>query len=231
MTSPNHATEHNAMNITVTYYLDVVSSWCHWAEPAWAELKRRYAGAPVEFRWAIALLDESGLPKSPAQEDWFYRRSGLIMRSPFMLNSGWLSHLKEYLAPNCVAEAAKELGCNDDRVRLALMEAAMRDGQQVGDWKVAASVGAKAAVLDPARLLGVAQSPEVERRVRASTAEFHSFQINQRPAFVLKSNIDDRAVFSGLVKVAPLCATLDAMLDDASAYAAYAAHFGSPPLD
>ena len=47
------------MNVTVTYYLDVVSSWCYWAEPAWAELKQRYAKSPVEFSWKIALLDES----------------------------------------------------------------------------------------------------------------------------------------------------------------------------
>ena len=28
----------------ITYYLEVISSWCYWAEPAWADLKRRYAG-------------------------------------------------------------------------------------------------------------------------------------------------------------------------------------------
>jgi hypothetical protein len=45
----------------------------------------------------------------------------------------------------------------------------------------------------------------------------------------LESNIGDRAVFSGLVKVAPLAAAIDAMLDDATAYASHAVHFGSPP--
>ena len=136
------------MNVKVTYYLDVISSWCYWAEPAWAELKQRYAQAPVDFTWKIALLDETGMPKSRAQEDWFYRRSGTIVRSPFMLNSGWLTGLKEYLAPNCVAEAAKDFGVTDDLVRLRLMEAAMREGQKVGDWDVSAAVAAKAAGLD-----------------------------------------------------------------------------------
>ena len=42
-------------NIKVTYYLDVTSSWCYWAEPAWAELRQRYAKMPVDFGWAIAL--------------------------------------------------------------------------------------------------------------------------------------------------------------------------------
>ena len=52
------------MSVKVTYYLDVISSWCLWAEPAWLELKLRYAKAPVEFTWAIALIDESGMSKS-----------------------------------------------------------------------------------------------------------------------------------------------------------------------
>jgi predicted DsbA family dithiol-disulfide isomerase len=217
------------MNVKVTYYLDVVSSWCYWAEPAWAELKARYAKSPVEFVWKIALLDESGIPKSRAQEDWFYRRSGTIVRSPFMLNSGWLTGLTEYLAPNCVAEAAKDFGVTDDRVRLALMEAAMRQGQNVGDWGVSVAVAVKAAGLDSAALLKAARSPEIEKRVRAATAEFHALHVTQRPTFVLKSNIDDRAVFSGLVKTVPIAAAIDAMLDDAAAYASHAAHFGSPP--
>jgi predicted DsbA family dithiol-disulfide isomerase len=217
------------MNVKVTYYLDVVSSWCYWAEPAWAELKARYAKLPVEFDWKIALLDESAIPKSRAQEDWFYRRSGTIVRSPFMLDSGWLTGLKEYLAPNCVAEAAKDFGVTDDRVRLALMEAAMRQGQNVGDWGVSVAVAVQAAGLDAAALLKAARSPEIEKRVRAATAEFHALKVTQRPAFVLKSNIDDRAVFSGLVKAGPLATTIDAMLEDAAAYASHTAHFGDPP--
>ena len=217
------------MNVKITYYLDVVSSWCYWAEPAWVELKQHYAKLPVTFDWQIALLDETAMSKSRTQADWFYRRSGTIVRSPFMLHSGWLTHSREYLPPNCVAEAAKDFGVTDDRVRLALMEAAMRRGQKVGDWKVSVAVAAKAARLKPAALLKKAQSPQIEKRVRASTAAFHALQVTQRPTFVLEDNIGDRAVFSGLVKVAPIVATIDTMLDDAAAYASHAAHFGSPP--
>src|SRR5258707_1193078 len=94
------------MRITVTDYLDVVSSWCFWSEPTWAELKKRY-DLRVEFQWKIALMDPSGLPTSREQEQWFYRRSGMMMRSPFMLNTDWYDpSLPEWLAPNCVAEAA-----------------------------------------------------------------------------------------------------------------------------
>jgi predicted DsbA family dithiol-disulfide isomerase len=217
------------VKVKITYYLDVISSWCYWADPAWQELKQKYAKSPVEFDWVIALLDKSGIPKSRAQEDWFYRRSGTIMRAPFMLKSGWLTGLKEYLAPNCVAEAAKDFGVTDDRVRLALMEAALCAGKKVGEWDVSVAVAAWAANLDAAALLKTSRSPEIEKRVRATTAEFHALQVTQRPAFVLENNIGDRAVFSGLVKAGPIASTIDVMLDDAAAYASHAAHFGSPP--
>ncbi len=218
------------MNIKLIYYLDIVSSWCYWAEPAWAELKRRYANAPVEFSWEIALIDETGMSKSRPQADWFYRRSGTIARSPFMLNSAWLDpYQPEFLAPNCVAEAARDFGVTDDRVRLALMEAAMREGKKVADWSVSAAVGAKAAKLEENALLARARSPEMEKRVRASTAKFHALQATQRPTFFLESNIQDRAMFSGCWRLEPLVATLDAMLTDAAAYASWKAHMGDPP--
>jgi predicted DsbA family dithiol-disulfide isomerase len=218
------------MNIKITYYLDVISSWCYWAEPAWTELKQRYATAPVQFDWQIALIDETGMSKSRAQADWFYRRSGTLTRSPFMLSSGWLEvGLKEYLAPNCTAEAAKDFGVTDDRVRLALMEAAMREGKKVSDWNISASVAAKAAGLEENALLAKARLPEVEKRVRASTAAFHSLQVTQRPTFVIDSNIEDRAVYSGCWRAEPLIAIIDAMLADAGFYAAWKTHIGDPP--
>jgi predicted DsbA family dithiol-disulfide isomerase len=218
------------MNVTVIYYLDVTSSWCYWAEPAWADLKQRYAKAPVEFSWRIAALDEAGLPKSRAEMEWFYRRSGTIVRSSFMLNPGWYDpKIKEYLAPNCVAVAAKLFGVTDDRARLAIAHAALREGQPVGEWEVATAAAAKATGLDAHALLAKAQSAEIKAVVRAATAEFHALQVTQRPTFALKSNIGDRAVFSGLVKARPIAEAIDAMLEDAAAYASHAAHVGPRP--
>ncbi|HXR47840.1 MAG TPA: DsbA family protein [Candidatus Limnocylindrales bacterium] len=219
------------MKVKITHYLDVVSSWCYWAEPAWAELKQRFAKAPVEFDWKIALLDETGMSKSRAQCDWFYRRSGSIVRSPFMLNSGWWEPqiIKECLAANCVAEAAKDFGVTDDRVCLALMEAAMRHGQKVGNWEISVAVAAKAAGLKPAALLKKARSAEIERRVRTTTGEFHALQVTQRPTFVLSSDIGDRAVFSAFWRLEPMVATVESMLADSAAYQSWKAHFGDPP--
>ena len=217
------------MPVTITYFLDVISSWCFWSEPAWAERKKRYQGQ-VEFAWKIALMDASGLPKTREHAEWYYRRSGTLMRSPFMLKPGWFApNLQECLAPNLIAEAARDFGVTDDRVRLALANATEREGLQTGEWELAADIGARAAGLDRARLLERARSPEVEERARASTKEFHALQVTQRPTFVIDTEIGDRAVFSGFAKIEPLAATLDAALDDALGYASFAAHFGAPP--
>ena len=213
----------------ITYYLEVISSWCHWAEPVWAELKRCYRDRAA-FEWKIALMPAEGYPASREQCDWFYRRSGSITRSPYMLNSGWLEpDLKQYLVPNYVAQAAKELGCEDDGVRLALAEAAVKDGKKVGQWDVAIEIAAQAASLDPLKLRALAQSENIAATCRASTTEFLALQVSQRPTFLLQNKIGDRAVFSGLVRAEPLVAATDALLADEAAYASWKAHFGDPP--
>jgi predicted DsbA family dithiol-disulfide isomerase len=154
----------------------------------------------------------------------------MMMRSPFMLNTDWYDpSLPEWLAPNCVAEAGKDFGFSDDRIRLALSHAALREAKKVSGWEIAAEIGAAAGNIEKKKLLERAQSSEIEKRVRASTEEFRALQITQRPAFVIDTEIGDRAVFSGVVKLEPLAATLDSMLDDAAAYAAHKAHFGDPP--
>src|ERR1035438_10366344 len=116
----------------VTYYLEVLSSWCYWVEPVWAELKSRYAGR-VEFEWRIALMQREDLPISKAQFDWFYRRSGMMMKSPVMLNSDWFEGLDaSYLGASLVAEACRDFGFANDTVRLALSHASEIEGRKIG---------------------------------------------------------------------------------------------------
>jgi predicted DsbA family dithiol-disulfide isomerase len=220
------------VRISITNYLDVVSSWCFWSQPTWAELKRRYADR-VDFDWKIALMDTAGLPTSRTQEEWFYRRSGLMNRSPFMLRSDWYEPvLPEYLAPNLVAEAARDLGIKDDTVRLALSNATLREGaKNIRDIEVAAEIGARAGGIEKAKLLERARSPEIEKRIRQSKADWQALKVTKRPTFLIDTEIGDRAIFSGVIRLEPIAATLDSMIDDAAAYAAHAAHFGVPPAE
>jgi predicted DsbA family dithiol-disulfide isomerase len=137
--------------------------------------------------------------------------------------------LPEYLAPNCVAEAARDLGVKDDLVRLALAEATVRQGKKVADWNVCVEVATQAVALEASALLAKARSAEIEARVRASTAAFHALQVTQRPTFVLESGIGDRVVFSGVWRPAPLLVAVESLLADAAAYQSWKAHFGEPP--
>jgi len=223
--------ERSSIRMKVTYYLEVLSSWCHWVEPVWAELKSRYKGR-AEFEWRIALMRQEDFPVSRNQCEWFYRRSGgTVMHSPVMLNSGWFEEGRTdaFQNPSLVAEAAKDFGFTDDRIRLALSRAALVDGRKVGRIEEAVAVAAKASAVPARKLRARAESAAVKARVAGSTAEFLSHRIGQRPAFVLEDAIGDKAVFSGLVTIEPLAATIDAMLADTAAYAAHAAHHGSTP--
>ena len=216
----------------ITYYLEVLSSWCTWVEPTWDALKARYDGR-AQFEWRIALMNPSDFPTSRAQCDWFYQRSGgTVMHSPFMLNSGWFeaSRKGHYEAPNLVAEAGRDFGFEGDTIRRAIAHAAVREGQKVGDLATAVAVAAKAGRINPKKVQAAAESDAVKARVEANTREFFAHQIDQRPAFVLTDAIGDKAVFSGLVRLDPLTAAIDAMLADTAAYAAHKAHFGAPPV-
>ncbi len=217
--------------VSITYYVEIYSSWCHWAEPAWKELKTRYAGR-VAFDWRVALMRPEDFPATRAQCDWFYKRSGTVVGSPYVLNSGWVQEDRAaYLTPNLVAEAARDfLPEGDDRVRIALAEAAMREGQGIHALETAVRVAVAAGGGIPAaKLKAAAKSGAVRARVEASTAEFFAHRLSQRPAFVLTSEISDKVVLSGVWRTAPLAAALDGMLADAAAYASYRAHHGAPP--
>jgi len=217
----------------VTYYLEIFSSWCMWVEPTWAELKQRYAGR-AQFEWKIALMNPEDFPVSREQCDWFYRRSGgTVMNSPFMLHSGWFEAARKgnYPAPNLVAEAAKDFGFEGDEIRLALARAALLDGEKIGDLTTAVAIAALAGgkKLPAKKLRAAAETDAVRARIDETTKEFFAHQINQRPSFVLTDSIGDKAVFSGLVRLQPFVATMDAMLADTAAYASHTAHHGKVP--
>jgi len=216
----------------VTYFLEVSSSWCFWAEAAWADLKRRYAGR-VDFDWRIARMRPEDWPVSREQCAWFYRRSGILMRSPFPLTTAGYEPPRpgEYPAASFVAEAARDFGFHGDEIRLALAHAIEREGLKVGRMEVAVQVAVAAGGgrLEAGSLRAAAESAGVAARIEASTREFFAHQVTQRPTFVLEDEIGDKAVFSGLVRVEPIAATLDAMLADCAGYASYRAHFGDPP--
>jgi len=213
--------------IEVTLFVEVQSSWCFWFEPVWAELKERYLDR-AHFSWEIALMSPEAFPVSRAQCDVFYRRSGLAVQSDFMLNSAWFEEelAGDYSISNCVAEAGKDFGIEGDVLRIALARAALIDGRKIGRIDEAVAVAAQECGLEAGALKERALSAELRERVEQSTQRFHALHIDQRPSVLIVSDIGDRALFSGVVNLEPLAATIEAMLKDSRAYASYRAHYG-----
>ncbi len=215
--------------ITLTYYLDFVSSWCYYFEPVYAALQEEYRDQ-IAFDWQCSLIPPDALPQNRAEELYYYQRSGTVTRRTQPLNPDWFEpERREYLTPHLVAEAARDLGTTDDRVRLALARAALEEGRKVGQLEVALEIGAAASPHSVDVLRAAAQVPTVEERVRKSGRAFDALQVDQRPTFVLQSRIGDRAVFSGLIHQAPLEATIKSMLEDIDGYDSFHAHVGTLP--
>ena len=217
-------------DITLTYYLEILSSWCHWAEPAWTDLKARYAGR-VQFEWKIALMNPGDFPVSRAQCDWFYRRSGTIMRSPYMLNSAGSNRNARPLPcaqPGCRGRPRSRLHrrpaatCTDPCRRPA-------KGGRSATWRRRSPWLPRPSGWIRRKLRARAESAGVRARVDASTAEFHAHQITQRPAFVLTGR--DRRQ-GGVFRPGARRAAGRSHRGDArrlGCYATHAAHFGQPP--
>ena len=56
-------------------------------------------------------------PTSKEQAEWFYRRSGLIVKSPFSTNAGWFAEAgrKIYDDAESRRRSRKRFGVTDDR--------------------------------------------------------------------------------------------------------------------
>src|ERR1700737_5595954 len=129
--------------IRLTYYLDVFSSWCYYAEPVLDRLRRAY-GSDLAYEWRIAWLNHGGAWNyTPAQLQWYYRRSGSI--SGIRLNPAHLQSTAEGSRwGDLAAEAARELGAAGDEVRRALARAALIDGRHEEARDPAMAVAAEA---------------------------------------------------------------------------------------
>ncbi|TAM77723.1 disulfide bond formation protein DsbA [bacterium] len=220
---------HEAGAMEITYYLDVLSSWCLIAEDAVARIRGEH-GARIDITWRIAILSGGGpMGNSRALEAWYYRRTEAA--TGFSFDPAWLEGPQTAtLEANLAAEAARALGCGDDRVRLALARAAMREGKRVGEHDVAVEIAAAAGNLDVKALAEKMRDPAVIARIYESTADFTALGahgVDQRPTFVMRSAIGDTAILSGVYRYEPLAAIVAAMLRDEDAYAAFAA--ANPP--
>jgi len=207
--------------VRLIYYLDVLSSWCFFTEPALARVRERF-GDRISYEWRIAWGDGGPANYTPEQMAWFYRRSGSI--TGVELNPAWLRSREDGSHwADLAAEAARELGCSDDRVRLALARTCLVEGRRLVEREAATEVAAAAGGLERAALARAMDDPAIEARLRGWAHEFKAMGATQRPTFVLRNGIDDVTMLSGNFRYEPLAACVQAMLDDEEGYRAFEA--------
>jgi predicted DsbA family dithiol-disulfide isomerase len=211
--------------VHITYYLDVLSSWCLVAEDAVVRLREGF-GDRIRLEWKIAALRDQ-LGYRPDQLAWYYRRTEAV--SGVRLNPVWLRSTADGTRwANFAAEAARARGVTDDRVRLAIARAAMIDGLHVGDREVAVDVAARASGLSAAEIDKGVDDPATAARIAASSAELAGFGVTMRPTFVLRNGISDATVLSGCWRHAVLAQNVSTLLDDETGYETFNAHNPAP---
>lgn len=205
----------------LTYFFDVCSMWCALGDEALVTVRERY-GERVPVIWRVALIND-GEPMDAGleQELWYYDRCEVATGRRF--DHRWIERSgQSTLVPNALIHVAQKFGKGAE-VHRALKIAALERGELILRREIALSLAVEASGLDRAALEVGIDDPETVAEIKASTAEFNAYKINQRPSFVIRSRIEDTAVFSGLYRVEPVIAAIDAMIADEDAYARFAA--------
>ncbi|HEY5094210.1 MAG TPA: DsbA family protein [Candidatus Eremiobacteraceae bacterium] len=213
--------------VKIVYYLDILSSWCTFAEASLEKVRTKF-GSDLDFEWRLAVLRDSK-PLDYSNEDlaWYYARSKSM--TGMQLNDVWLESKSDATWwPNLVAEAARSLGAVDDKVRLALSKAGMIDGQHVQHRDISERVAAAASGLDPARLHKAVDDPAVAERIRATTAEYRALPVSVVPTFLISNEIGDVNLLSGAYRYEHIAPCVEQLLADAKAYAAFNAANPAP---
>lgn len=211
--------------LKIVYYLDVLSSWCLIAEEALAKVREEF-GERIDYEWRIAALRDS-LNYTREQLEWYYRRTESV--TGVLLNSVWLESTADGSKwADLVAEAARGLGCTDDRVRLALARGAMLDGKHMARRDVGVDTAASAGGIDRAKLELAMDDPQTAARIRASSDEFAAYKAQVRPTFVVQNAIGDMSVLSGCWRYDVLALATRALLEDQEKYDTFIATQRAP---
>ena len=204
----------------LTYFFDVCSMWCALGDEALVSVQERY-GERVPITWKVALIND-GEPMDAGrdQELWYYDRCEAATGRRF--DHRWIEKRGQSTwLPNALIHMAQKLGKGAE-VHRALKIAALQRGEPILRRDVALSLAVSASGLDRLTFETGIEDPALVAEIRISTAEFNTYRINQRPAYVIRSGIEDTSIFSGIYRSEPLIAAIDAMIADENAYARFA---------
>jgi predicted DsbA family dithiol-disulfide isomerase len=212
----------------LTYFFDVCSMWCALGDEALVSVQERY-GERVPITWKVALIND-GEPMDAGldQELWYYDRCEAATGRRF--DHRWIEKRGQSTwLPNALIHMAQKLGKGAE-VHRALKIAALQRGEPILRRDVALSLAVSASGLDRLIFETGIEDPALVAEIRISTAEFNTYRINQRPAYVIRSGIEDTSIFSGIYRSEPLIAAIDAMIADENAYARFAVAHAPIPI-
>jgi predicted DsbA family dithiol-disulfide isomerase len=212
----------------LTYFFDVCSMWCALGDEALVSVQERY-GERVPITWKVALIND-GKPMDAGldQELWYYDRCEAATGRRF--DHRWIEKRGQSTwLPNALIHMAQKLGKGAE-VHRALKIAALQRGEPILRRDVALSLAVSASGLDRLTFETGIEDPALVAEIRISTAEFNTYRINQRPAYVIRSGIEDTSIFSGIYRSEPLIAAIDAMIADENAYARFAVAHAPIPI-
>ena len=189
-------------------------------------IDKRY-GSRVPIVRKIALIND-GKPMAAGleQEKWYYDRCDFVTGRRF--NHNWIEKSGQTTwVPNGVIQAAESLGYGD-AVRETLKTEGLMEGKPILRLEVALELAAKASGISQSELRHAVNDEKTANAIKTSTVEFGLLPANQRPTFLLRSNIEDTVLLSGIYRPEPVFAAIELMISDEDAYERFRATY--PPI-
>ena len=198
----------------ITFYYDVCSQWSYFGDLTLDRLREKH-GKDLDVEWRIAMIkDGEPIGYTPEALGWMYRRSESI--AGIAVTSRWIRGNDRTLYANLAVAAAQRLG-HDVRRRIA--QAILVRGEPLGSQAGAVAAVSQLTGVEPAQLEETMRA--VEPDVRDSTKEFRAFPVTVVPAFLIRNEIGDTALLSGLYEFETLDQVIAEMLRAERGYAAF----------
>jgi predicted DsbA family dithiol-disulfide isomerase len=198
----------------LTFYYDVCSQWSYFGDLTLDGLRAKY-GTDLDVTWQIAMVkDGAAIRYTPEALGWMYRRSESI--TGIAVTSRWIRGDDRTLYANLAVAAAQHLGHD---VRRQVAEAILLRGEPMGS-EAGAVVAVSQLIAVPTSQLEAAMRV-VEPDVRKSTQAFRALPVDVVPAFLIRNEIGDTALLSGLCELETLDQVVAEMLRAERGYAAF----------
>jgi len=206
--------------VKITFYYDVCSQWSYFGDLTLDRLREKH-GEDVDVEWRIAMVKGGeAIGYTSEALDWMYRRSESV--TGIAVTSRWIRGNDRTLYANLAVAAAQRLGHD---VRRQVAEAILLRGEPLGSQAGVVAAVSKLIAVQPRELETAMQA--VEPDVRRSTKEFRALPVTVVPTFLIRNEIGDTALLSGLYEFETLDQTIAEMFRAERGYAAFGNEEGS----